>query len=147
MFYILKDLVYYFTCLMYLCNFLFCIALYYSMLHIILCGGINNIGFTKCGRVISKGHVFYLTMKFNIPYAAAGLCGDELERRAAYFHLLSWSLPFVLTITIIALAQVEADSVAGVCFLSSSIYIRIGFLLLPIIMVVIIGGFFLLRGK
>lgn len=77
---------------------------------------------------------------------AAGLCGDELERRAAYFHLLSWSLPLVLTITIMALAQVEADSVAGVCFLSSSIYIRIFFLLLPIIVVVFVGGFFLVRG-
>ncbi|XP_042205429.1 smoothened homolog isoform X2 [Homarus americanus] len=76
----------------------------------------------------------------------AGLCGDELERRAAYFHLVSWSLPLVLTITIMALAEVEADSVAGVCFLSSAIHIRIGFLLLPIIIIVLIGGFFLVRG-
>lgn len=79
--------------------------------------------------------------------AAAGLCGDELERRAAYFHLLSWSLPLILTITIMALAQVEADSVAGICFLSSSIYIRVIFLLLPITVVVIVGGFFFVRGK
>ncbi|KAG0716171.1 Protein smoothened [Chionoecetes opilio] len=77
---------------------------------------------------------------------AAGLCGDELERRAAYFHLVSWSLPLVLTITIMALAQVEADSVAGICFLSSALHIRIGFLLLPIITIVIVGGFFLVRG-
>ncbi|XP_045127939.1 LOW QUALITY PROTEIN: smoothened homolog [Portunus trituberculatus] len=77
---------------------------------------------------------------------AAGLCGDELERRAAYFHLVSWSLPLVLTITIMALAQVEADSVAGICFLSSALPIRIVFLLLPIIIVVTVGGFFLVRG-
>ncbi|XP_037786917.1 smoothened homolog isoform X1 [Penaeus monodon] len=77
---------------------------------------------------------------------AAGLCGEELERRAAYFHLIAWSLPLVLTITIMALAEVEADSLAGICFLSSAIHIRIGFLLLPVILIVIIGGFFLGRG-
>ncbi|XP_071512212.1 protein smoothened isoform X2 [Panulirus ornatus] len=77
---------------------------------------------------------------------AAGLCGDELERRAAYFHLVSWSLPLVLTITIMALAEVEADSVAGICFLSSAVHIRIGFLLFPIFIIVLIGGFFLVRG-
>lgn len=80
-------------------------------------------------------------------FAAAGLCGEELERRAAYFHLIAWSLPLVLTITIMALAEVEADSLAGICFLSSAIHIRIGFLLLPVILIVIIGGFFLGRGK
>ncbi|XP_053643135.2 protein smoothened isoform X2 [Cherax quadricarinatus] len=76
----------------------------------------------------------------------AGLCGDELERRAAYFHLLSWSLPLVLTITIMALAEVEADSVAGICFLSSAIHIRIGFLLLPLATIVFVAGFFFVRG-
>lgn len=80
-------------------------------------------------------------------FTAAGLCGDELERRAAYFHLVSWSLPLVLTITIMALAEVEADSVAGICFLSSAVHIRIGFLLFPIIIIVLIGGFFLVRGE
>ncbi|KAK3890719.1 hypothetical protein Pcinc_005354 [Petrolisthes cinctipes] len=77
---------------------------------------------------------------------AAGMSGDELERRAAYFHLVAWSLPLVLTITIMAMAQVEADSVAGICFLSSAIHIRIGFLLLPVVIVVFISGFFLIRG-
>ncbi|KAK7076484.1 hypothetical protein SK128_007506 [Halocaridina rubra] len=77
---------------------------------------------------------------------AAGLCSDELERKAAYFHLISWSLPLVLTITIMALAEVEADSLVGICFLSRTIHIRIFFLLLPMVIIVAAGGFFLVQG-
>ncbi|XP_064096270.1 protein smoothened-like [Macrobrachium nipponense] len=77
---------------------------------------------------------------------AAGLCGDELERRAAYFHLVSWSLPLVLTITIMLLAEIEGDSLVGICFLSHTLHIRIGFLLLPVIIIVAIGCFFLIQG-
>ncbi|XP_068242026.1 protein smoothened isoform X2 [Palaemon carinicauda] len=77
---------------------------------------------------------------------AAGLCGDELERRAAYFHLVSWSLPLVLTITIMLLAEIEGDSLMGICFLSHTLHIRIGFLLLPVIIIVAIGCFFLVQG-
>ena len=80
-------------------------------------------------------------------FAAAGLCADELERRAAYFHLVAWSLPLVLTITIMALAEVEADSLVGICFLSQALHIRIVFLLLPLVIIVAIGIFFLVQGK
>ncbi|XP_003747064.1 smoothened homolog [Galendromus occidentalis] len=47
-------------------------------------------------------------------------------------HIIAWSIPFMLTLTAMAVSEVEADSVLGICFVSqNSIYARLGFVLLP----------------
>ncbi|CAL4059234.1 unnamed protein product, partial [Meganyctiphanes norvegica] len=79
---------------------------------------------------------------------AGGSVGEELERRAAYFHLLAWSIPLVLTITTLALAlmEVSADYLSGVCFLVPSLLTRVMLLIIPLIIVAIIAGYFLAQG-
>jgi smoothened protein len=62
--------------------------------------------------------------------------------------MVAWSLPLVLTITIMALGEIDGDSVSGICFVG---YLnkaaRAGFLLGPLTTVIIVGGYFLSRGE
>jgi smoothened protein len=62
--------------------------------------------------------------------------------------MVAWSLPLVLTITTMALGEIDGDSVAGICFVGYVNHAaRAGFLLGPITIVLIIGGYFLSRGE
>lgn len=59
---------------------------------------------------------------------------------------MAWSLPLVLTITIMALSEVDASSVVGICFVGYLNHsMRAGFLLGPIGGMLLIGGFCFIR--
>jgi smoothened protein len=70
-----------------------------------------------------------------------------MEKKGAYFHLVAWSSPLVLTITTMALGEIDGNSVAGICFVG---YVnpeyRAGFLLLPLIVALSIGTYFMAKG-
>lgn len=80
--------------------------------------------------------------------SVAGKIQERIDKKSAYFHMVAWSLPLVLTITTMALGEIDGDSVAGICFVG---YVnqaaRAGFLLGPITAVLIVGGYFLSRGE
>jgi smoothened protein len=108
------------------------------------------------------------TLKFSL-----GKIREKVSSKAAYFHLVSWSIPLVLTITCMALAQVrfdfqqvllkfcvntffkyihffptqvEAQSPHGICFVANSNVVRSGFVLAPVLIMIVIGHVFLYRG-
>ncbi|XP_030072706.1 protein smoothened [Microcaecilia unicolor] len=88
-----------------------------------------------------------LTYAWHTSFRALGTTYQPLSGRTSYFHLITWSIPFVLTVAILAVAQVDGDSVSGICFVGYKNYhYRAGFVLAPIGLVLLIGGYFLVRG-
>ncbi|XP_077639271.1 protein smoothened [Lonchura striata] len=88
-----------------------------------------------------------LTYAWHTSFKALGTTYQPLLGKTSYFHLITWSIPFVLTVAILAVAQVDGDSVSGICFVGYKNYrYRAGFVLAPIGLVLILGGYFLIRG-
>ncbi|XP_048864698.1 smoothened homolog [Brienomyrus brachyistius] len=88
-----------------------------------------------------------LTYAWHTSFKALGTTHQPLTGKTSYFHLVTWSIPFVLTVAILAIAEVDGDSVSGICFVGYKNYFyRAGFVLAPIGLVLIIGGYFLIRG-
>ncbi|XP_025900119.1 smoothened homolog [Nothoprocta perdicaria] len=88
-----------------------------------------------------------LTYAWHTSFKALGTTYQPLVGKTSYFHLITWSIPFVLTVAILAVAQVDGDSVSGICFVGYKNYrYRAGFVLAPIGLVLIVGGYFLIRG-
>ncbi|XP_064480541.1 protein smoothened-like [Ornithodoros turicata] len=71
---------------------------------------------------------------------------EALGAKSAYFHLVAWSVPFVLTISVLALGVVDGDSVMGICFVSSrNPVVRSVFVLCPVTAAYLAGSYFLCR--
>ncbi|XP_074831906.1 LOW QUALITY PROTEIN: protein smoothened [Carettochelys insculpta] len=88
-----------------------------------------------------------LTYAWHTSFKALGTTYQPLLGKTSYFHLVTWSIPFVLTVAILAVAQVDGDSVSGICFVGYKNYrYRAGFVLAPIGLVLMVGGYFLIRG-
>ncbi|XP_062990568.1 LOW QUALITY PROTEIN: protein smoothened [Elgaria multicarinata webbii] len=88
-----------------------------------------------------------LTYAWHTSFKALGTTYQPLVGKTSYFHLVTWSIPFVLTVAILAVAQVDGDSVSGICFVGYKHYhYRAGFVLAPIGLVLLVGGYFLIRG-
>lgn len=69
---------------------------------------------------------------------------EALDAKSAYFHLIAWCVPFVLTISVMALSKVDGDNVTGICFVSSdSLLMRSVFVLCPVTIAFFVGGYFL----
>ncbi|XP_020783065.2 smoothened homolog [Boleophthalmus pectinirostris] len=88
-----------------------------------------------------------LTYAWHMSFKALGTTQQPLSGRTSYFHMVTWSIPFVLTVAILAIAEVDGDSVSGICFVGYKNYkYRAGFVLAPIGVVLVVGGYFLIRG-
>uniref|UniRef100_A0AAR2JRA1 Protein smoothened n=1 Tax=Pygocentrus nattereri TaxID=42514 RepID=A0AAR2JRA1_PYGNA len=88
-----------------------------------------------------------LTYAWHTSFKALGTTQQPLSGKTSYFHLVTWSIPFILTVAILAIAEVDGDSVSGICFVGYKNYrYRAGFVLAPIGVVLVIGGYFLIRG-
>lgn len=48
-----------------------------------------------------------LTYAWHTSFKALGTTYQPLSGKTSYFHLITWSLPFVLTVAILAVAQVQ----------------------------------------
>ncbi|XP_063537085.1 protein smoothened isoform X2 [Cydia strobilella] len=87
------------------------------------------------------------TYAWHMSFRALGKIQDRIDKKAAYFHLVAWSLPLVLTITTMAFGEVDGSSVTGICFVGYVNHpMRAGLLLAPLLLVLLLGGYFLLRG-
>ncbi|XP_062861538.1 protein smoothened [Trichomycterus rosablanca] len=88
-----------------------------------------------------------LTYAWHTSFKALGTTQQPLSGKTSYFHLVTWSIPFILTVAILAIAEVDGDSVSGICFVGYKNYrYRAGFVLAPIGVVLVVGGYFLIRG-
>ncbi|XP_076361790.1 smoothened, frizzled class receptor [Tachypleus tridentatus] len=87
----------------------------------------------------------FLTYAWHVSFQAVGIPREVIESRAAYFHIVAWSVPLVLTIAIMALGQVDGDSLMGICFVGYLHPSRAGFVLAPVSVAVFCGGFFLIK--
>ncbi|KZC04568.1 PREDICTED: protein smoothened [Dufourea novaeangliae] len=88
-----------------------------------------------------------LTYAWHMSFQALGKIQDRIDKKGAYFHLIAWCLPLVLTVTIMALGEIDGNSVTGICFVGYANHtIRAWFLLGPVLIVLLVGGYFLSRG-
>lgn len=87
------------------------------------------------------------TYAWHMSFRSLGKMQDRIDKKAAYFHLVAWSLPLVLTITTMAFGEVDGSSVTGICFVGYVNHsMRAALLLAPLSVVLLLGGYFLLRG-
>ncbi|XP_050682217.1 protein smoothened isoform X2 [Leptidea sinapis] len=87
------------------------------------------------------------TYAWHMSFRALGKIQDRIDKKAAYFHLVAWSLPLIFTITTMAFGEVDGSSITGVCFVGYVNHpMRAGLLLAPLSLVLLLGGYFLLRG-
>lgn len=87
------------------------------------------------------------TYTWYMSFRAMGKIQDRIDKKGSYFHLIAWSSPLVLTITIMALSEVDGSSITGICFVGYINHeMRTIMLLGPVCIVLLIGGFFLSRG-
>lgn len=76
-----------------------------------------------------------------------GSVRDRIDKKSSYFHLVAWSMPLVLTITIMALSEVDGNSITGICFVGYRNHtIRIALVLLPVGVMSFISFLFSVRG-
>jgi len=87
-----------------------------------------------------------LAYSWYVSFEAIGKVKDLIDKKVAYFHMVAWSAPLVLTIIIMAMNQVDGSSVTGVCFVSQrNPLVRSLFLLLPLLLASVVGGFFIVK--
>ena len=80
-------------------------------------------------------------------FQALGKIQDKIDKKGAYFHLLAWCLPLMLTVTIMALGEIDGNKTTGICFVGYNNHVvRAWFVLGPVLAVLLIGGYFLTRG-
>ena len=88
-----------------------------------------------------------LTYTWHMSFQAPHRMQDTIVKKAAYFHLMAWCIPLVLTVAIMALSEIDGNSITGICFVGYFNHsVRVAFLLVPLILAMLFGGFFLLRG-
>ena len=51
-----------------------------------------------------------LTYAWHTSFKALGTTQQPLSGRTSYFHMVTWSIPFVLTVAILAIAEVQRKS-------------------------------------
>lgn len=81
-------------------------------------------------------------------FQALGKIKDRIDKKGAYFHLIAWCLPTVLTVTIMTLGEIDGNSVTGICFVGYANHTaRASFVLGPVLVGLLVGGYFLSRGR
>ena len=86
-------------------------------------------------------------------FLAAGLkWGNEaIAQLAPFYHVLAWSIPLILTISLMAAKVIGGDDLTGTCFVvrdhnGESFYgLLLGFIL-PMVLIVVVGGAFMIIG-
>ena len=82
-------------------------------------------------------------------FLAAGLAWstEAINSISQYFHLVSWIIPAILTIIVLALQDVDGDYLSGVCFVGvQDLHSHNIFVLGPLLVFLLLGTFFLLAG-
>lgn len=87
-----------------------------------------------------------LAYAWHITFKALGTPRDILTGKTAYFHIIAWCVPLVLSIICLASSEIDGDYMSGICFVGYMNHgVRAGFVLVPVILVLIFGLYFMLR--
>ncbi|KAH3736262.1 frizzled-9-like [Dreissena polymorpha] len=80
--------------------------------------------------------------------ASARKWGQEaIEALSSYFHLAAWAIPAIKTIAVLTIRRVDGDELTGLCYVGNQDKEALtGFVLVPLIVYLLIGSFFLLSG-
>eukprot|EP00118_Oscarella_pearsei_P014728 m.128298 g.128298 ORF g.128298 m.128298 type:complete len:257 (+) comp37952_c0_seq6:274-1044(+) len=90
---------------------------------------------------------FAMLAFWDFSFQSLNMPGDPLTGKARYFQLIAWSLPAIKTIIIIALREVDGNSLSGICFVGyEHLVMRAYFVVGPLGIYLYVGGTFLLRG-
>ncbi|XP_017473360.1 PREDICTED: protein smoothened [Rhagoletis zephyria] len=96
---------------------------------------------------LTAAMVWFVFLTYTWHLRAVGNVQDRIDKKGSYFHLVAWSLPLVLTITTMALSEVDGNSTVGICFVGYLNHpMRAGLLLGPLCGVILVGGYFVIRG-
>lgn len=96
---------------------------------------------------LTAAMVWFVFLTYTWHLRAVGNVQDRIDKKGSYFHLVAWSLPLVLTITTMALSEVDGNSTVGICFVGYLNHPMRGALLLgPLCGVILVGGYFVTRG-
>ncbi|XP_072744512.1 protein smoothened isoform X1 [Anoplolepis gracilipes] len=87
-----------------------------------------------------------LTYAWHMSFRALGTIQDRINKKSAYFHLIAWCVPLVLTVAIMALGRIDGNSMTGICFVGYADHAAKSFVLGPVLIAVLVGGYFLCRG-
>uniref|UniRef100_A0A1A9WK74 Protein smoothened n=1 Tax=Glossina brevipalpis TaxID=37001 RepID=A0A1A9WK74_9MUSC len=91
--------------------------------------------------------VWFVFLTYAWHLRAVGNFQEPIDKKGSCFHLVAWSLPLVLTITTLALSEVDGNSTVGICFVAYHNHaIRSGLLWGPLIVVILMGSYFVPRG-
>lgn len=72
---------------------------------------------------------------------------EAIEKKAVWFHTVSWGLPGVLTVVLLVLNKVEGDGISGVCFVGLYDLAALRwFVVAPLAIAVLVGLSLLLAG-
>lgn len=83
-----------------------------------------------------------------IKFKAYKTMQDRIDKNSAYFHIIAWLSAFIMTVLAGAFGEIDGNHVTGICFIGYNNHEhRMYFLLAPIIISVLVGGYFTLRGK
>uniref|UniRef100_A0A0C9QYH3 Smo protein n=1 Tax=Fopius arisanus TaxID=64838 RepID=A0A0C9QYH3_9HYME len=88
-----------------------------------------------------------LTYAWHMSFRALGKIQDKIDKKNSYFHLLAWSIPFVLTVLTFAYTKIDGNSVTGICYVTHEPVARGLLVLLPLLCGSLAGGYFLSRGN
>lgn len=82
-------------------------------------------------------------------FLAAGLkWGNEsIAKHSQYFHLAAWLIPTIKTVTVVLFQAIDADPVAGICYVGNLNMENLSkFVLIPLVIYLFIGTSFLVAG-
>nr|XP_039263187.1 smoothened homolog [Styela clava] len=88
-----------------------------------------------------------LSYSWKAMFQALGKSSEPLKGKTLHFHLFAWSIAFALLIASLSVSQIDGDSMSGICFIGyNNHWYRMGFLLIPIGLMLFAGGFYLFGG-
>ncbi|XP_058943926.2 protein smoothened [Pocillopora verrucosa] len=88
-----------------------------------------------------------LAFSWSICFKSLGSTRDNFAGKVVYFHAIAWLIPLTLAIGTLAMKQVDANSLSGICFVGyKNPNMRAIFLLVPLGLDLLIGGSFLTQG-
>ncbi|XP_063973467.1 protein smoothened [Diachasmimorpha longicaudata] len=86
-----------------------------------------------------------LTYAWHVSFRALGKIRDKIDKKNSYFHLLAWSIPFVLTVLTFAFTKIDGNSVTGICYVTHEPMARGLLVLLPLTCGSLTAGYFISR--
>jgi len=94
------------------------------------------------------GSLWWVILTITWFLAAARKWGQEaIEALSSYFHLAAWAIPAVKTIIVLTMRRVDGDELTGICYVGNHDKNALtGFVLIPLIVYLFLGTFFLLSG-